>query len=112
MGAQIHLEKVNPVLARDLPAIGFLRKLAQSVLELGEIAQIEIEIKRSYPFAAPQPRCPLWHHAGGTPHESLATKPHEREAKMRTALSRTNPAQNHEHRSLFVIFDRIDPRSL
>jgi len=66
-----------------LPTSGFFQRLAQSVFELGEIARIEIEITRSYPYTAPQPRCPLWHgHAADATRESLAPRPPEIPAHM------------------------------
>lgn len=97
MGAHFQMETPGRIPDENLPTSGFFHRLAQSVFELGEIAQIEIEIVRSYPYAAPQPRCPLWHgHAAGARGESLAARPPEiaahvaeRQLKARTAFDIT-----------------------
>ena len=76
MGAHFQMETPGRIPDENPPTAGFFQRLAQSVFELGEIARIEIEITRSYPYTAPQPRCPLWHeHAAGATRESLAARP-------------------------------------
>jgi hypothetical protein len=40
----------------------FYRNLISHVIELGEIALIEIEIQKSIPMTPPQPHCPSWRH--------------------------------------------------
>jgi len=39
----------------------FYRNLVTRVVELGEIARIELEIQRRFPHGASPPRCPCWH---------------------------------------------------
>jgi hypothetical protein len=45
---------------RRLHASWFYRFMSGAV-ELGEIARIEFEIQKSFPPAAPEPRCPSLH---------------------------------------------------
>jgi hypothetical protein len=42
-------------------AVLFYRNLVSHVIELGQIARIEIEIQHRFPHAASPPRCPRWH---------------------------------------------------
>jgi hypothetical protein len=40
---------------------GLYRIIVNGVIELGEVARIEIEILKLFPPASAQPRCPFWH---------------------------------------------------
>jgi hypothetical protein len=40
----------------------FYRNFVTRVIELGEIARIEIEIQNRFLHGAAPPRCPSWHH--------------------------------------------------
>ena len=95
MGAHFQMETPGRSPDEHLPTSGFFQRLAQSVFELGEIARIEIEITRSYPYTAPQPRCPLWHeHAGGGTRESLAATLPEMPAHMAETPAKAPTAFN------------------
>jgi hypothetical protein len=54
--------KVTPEeVRRTHRATLFYRSLVSRVIELGEIARMEIEIQHRFPHAASPPRCPCWH---------------------------------------------------
>jgi len=54
--------KVEPVERhRVRKAVLFYRNLVSHVIELGQIARIEIEIQNRFPHSASPPRCPRWH---------------------------------------------------
>lgn len=42
-------------------AVLFYQNLVARVIELGEVARIELEIQSRFPHAASPPRCPCWH---------------------------------------------------
>ena len=48
-------------------AVLFYQNLVARVIELGEVARIELEIQSRFPHAASPPRCPCWHN-NASPH--------------------------------------------